>query len=110
MWTATTPSVDYPELGQLFGAWSHEDWDIEVGEDGDWPEIIDAYIAGQGVDHAKGALREPARPGRTNGPATPRVRPSEAPRSALVRRLAVDMKKPWPSNAVTRASVSWLVG
>lgn len=53
-----TARDDYPELKQLFTGWFHQDWRYEVKAGGDWPDAIDAFVAAQGVAHARASLRE----------------------------------------------------
>jgi len=48
----------YPALWQLFGAWFTQDWDADVGEWGDWPDVVDAFIAGEAPERVSQAVAE----------------------------------------------------
>lgn len=35
---------DYPALGRFFGEAFYDEWELDVGETGDWPEVLDHYL------------------------------------------------------------------
>jgi CdiI immunity protein len=47
-----TPQDSYPYLSQMFGAYFHQDWDLEGN---DWPDLVENYIADEVYDPMKTA-------------------------------------------------------
>jgi CdiI immunity protein len=48
-------SPTYPRLAHLFGAFMHQDWDMEGG---DWPDLVRNFAQGQPVAELKAAATE----------------------------------------------------
>lgn len=56
--SAPTVRTRYPTLWQLFGAWFNQDWDTDVGVWGDWPDVVDAFVAAEGEERVSRAVAE----------------------------------------------------